>query len=87
MRNHNLAFGPKDDQATPVDDGGGSLVLVALERFLRVTLGSEATNKDTRTPCTNPVLDGVPGVTEAGGRGRSVSSEPVALAGAAEAAR
>jgi hypothetical protein len=47
VRNHNLAFGPKDDQATLLMMAEGSLVLVGLERFLRVTLGSEATDTDT----------------------------------------
>jgi hypothetical protein len=54
--------------------------------LLRVTgLNPFVTN--ARMGCTDPVFDGIPGVIQAVGRGRSVSSEAAALAGVAETAR
>ena len=47
VRGHNRTFRTGESQATYLLIAEGSLVLVAFERFLRVVLGGEATDKDT----------------------------------------
>lgn len=47
LRNHNLRFKPGDPQDDLLLFAEGAIVLLTLERFLRVILGAEATDKDT----------------------------------------
>jgi hypothetical protein len=47
LRDHNQTFGPADPQDTLLQLSEAAMTLVALERFLRMVLGSKATDKET----------------------------------------
>ena len=51
VRSHNASFGPTDSQETLLMFAEAALILVAFERFLRIVLGEEATEKDTIRIC------------------------------------